>query len=407
VQFLPVAITGLGLCSPLGDSPAATWNALVAGEFITDHSQAVGKYNPPRVIDLAERAARQAIAGAEWNLEQLQDAALVVGTSKGPVEAWLSSPAPRLHLGLSDVASELARRLKLGFVPRLTLSAACASGLHALIRGAMLIQQGYPRVIVVAAESSLHPLFLGSFQRLGVLAPAKFGCRPFDEDRAGFYVSEASAAVCLEAQSPLFSPSPCTQGDGWGGGLRVNPEPIADQKRPSPYPSPGVPGEGTRDQITVQIERFALAGDATHLTSADPAGRTLRRLFREVIDNRPVDLIHAHATGTVANDVIELAAIEETLALADAPTLPSFYSHKGALGHSLGVAGLVAVVLNCLAHKHGIVPPNIQTRRPLSMRKMTLSADSVDRPIHRSVALASGFGGSAAAVSFVRPVLKS
>jgi 3-oxoacyl-(acyl-carrier-protein) synthase len=49
--------------------------------------------------------------------------------------------------------------------PSLTLSAACASGLHALIRGAMMIRSGEAdRVLVVAAEASVSPIFLGSFR---------------------------------------------------------------------------------------------------------------------------------------------------------------------------------------------------------------------------------------------------
>ena len=65
-------------------------------------------------------------------------------------------------------------RRKLGMIwgSRLTLSTACASGLHAAqSRAVMMIEQdGVERVLVVAVESSLHPLFVGSFKRLGVLA---------------------------------------------------------------------------------------------------------------------------------------------------------------------------------------------------------------------------------------------
>jgi 3-oxoacyl-[acyl-carrier-protein] synthase II len=372
----PVAITGLGLCSPLGDTLAATWDALLAGGFISDHARVPGIYEKPRVIALAQRAALEAVADAGWSAAELQDAALVVGTSKGPIEAWLepqssarpSSPqavlgstklaagSPQsLSFGLSEVSDAVASRLRLGFAPRLTLSTACASGLHALIRGAMLIEEGWPRAIVVAAESSLHPLFLSSFRRLGVLAAPPVGCRPFDEDRAGFLVSEAAAAVCLSPQSSVLSPHSCF------------------------------------------VDRFAMAGDAVHLTGGDPSGQTIRQLLAAVIDGRPVDLVHAHGTGTAANDPIELAAIESVI-----PTSCLIYSHKGALGHSLGAAGLVATVLNCVCHRSGVVPPNIRTIRPLPTQKLRVCSQVVRRPIQRSVAVASGFGGATAAVSLAR-----
>ena len=108
------------------------------------------------------------------------------------------------------------------------------SGLHALIHATMLIQSGrVKRALVVAAEASVHPLFVGSFRRLGVLPPEGFGCRPFDQDRAGFLMSESAAAVCLEA----------------------------DEIHPS------------RRRGVAPVDRFALGGDATHLTGVDPQAR--------------------------------------------------------------------------------------------------------------------------------------
>ena len=110
--------------------------------------------------------------------------------------------------GLAQMSAEIAMELQAGRGPRLIFSAACASGLHALIRGAMLIHSGEAkRVLVAAAEASIHPLFLGSFKRLGLLPRPGVGCRPFDLHRDGFLMSEAAAAVCLEAQ-PYGEESP-------------------------------------------------------------------------------------------------------------------------------------------------------------------------------------------------------
>jgi 3-oxoacyl-[acyl-carrier-protein] synthase II len=298
-------------------------------------------------------------------------AAVVVGTSKGTVESWMpgargtgaACPSPE---GLSDVAAALGSRFALRG-PRLTVSAACASGLHALVRGAMLIQSGEARqALIVATEASVHPLFLGSFQRLGVLARPGVGCRPFDQHREGFVMSEAAAAVLLEAQNPAESPRLASHG--------------LDEASP------------------VYLDRFALGADATHLTGGDPEARVLRHLLSRVIDDRPVDLFHAHGTGTESNDPAELAAIES--ALGDRPERPALYSHKGALGHSLGAAGLLSVVLNCQAHATGVVPPNVQTRDPLPAPRIMVSREPVSKPVRRSIAVAAGFGGAIAAVSF-------
>jgi 3-oxoacyl-[acyl-carrier-protein] synthase II len=327
----------------------ASWEALLSGRFIDDHARCENVRGPRRCAQLARAVARDAAR----NLHD--DAALVVGTSKGSVEDWLGGSTSAD--GLADVARDVADALHL-CGPRLTVSAACASGLHALARGALMIRSGEARqVLVVATEASVHPLFLGSFQRLGVLATPGEGCRPFDRNRSGFYMSDAAAGMLLEASD---------QGD----------EPAA-----------------------IHLERFALGGDATHLTGGDPQLRTLRHLLATVIDGRPVDLVHAHGTGTPTNDEAELAAIDSVLDDASPPA--ALYSHKGALGHSLGAAGLLSVVINCQAHASGTVPPNVQTRDPLPTTRVALSRQLVRRPVRRSVAIAAGFGGATAAVSLI------
>lgn len=371
----PVVITGLGLITPLGAGVERNWSALLAGQFIRDHSRAKApeaRAKSPchsRVAQLGGFAAREAIAQAGWSSASLSDpeTCLVVGTSKGPIENWIGEPrgtgvspvpgpAPRARrpchdFGLAELTSDIACEIGLGDGYRTTLSAACASGLHALIHAAILLSTGGARrAIVVAAEASVHPLFVGSFRRLGVLAREGEGCRPFDVNRTGFLMSEAAAAVCLEIEETSRS--------------------------------------------LAAVDRFALGADAFHLTGADPEGKVMRRLLANVIADQPVDLVHAHATGTRLHDPVELAAIEATTGGA----FSAIYSHKGAIGHSLGAAGLVAVVISTLCHRHSTAPPNIQTKNPIPST-LNISRAAVSRPIRRSTAFAAGFGGAMAAIS--------
>lgn len=266
-------------------------------------------------------------------------------------------------LGLHTISQWLDRQLHLPQGPRLTISAACASGLIALIRGVMMLQSNQAdRVLVVAAESSLHPIFLASFKRLGVLSPPDQPLRPLDVRRNGFFISEAAAAICLERR------------------------------------------QTTPNELV--IDRFAQGGDAYHLTGAEPGGRIQRYCLMRAIAGRSVDLVHAHATGTQLNDPIELAAIEASLADVS-PTvrpgsradLPLVYAHKAAIGHTLGASGLVSLVLNCLMHQYDCVPGNINTDQPLQAENLQIGCEAIVRPIRRSVAIASGFGGATAAVS--------
>jgi 3-oxoacyl-[acyl-carrier-protein] synthase II len=359
-------ITGVGLVTPLGRNTAETWQNLLAGHYVCDHSRAAGGWNDQnqhsRAIGMALQAAREAITQARWNLNvDPTNTAIVVGTSKGSIETWLTGGLLD-STGLGDVAQTLAHEVNLPESPRLTISAACASGVVALIRAAMLIESAQARrALVVATEASLHPLFIASFARLGVLPKQGAGCRPFDQHRAGFVMTEAAAAICLEHDGVA----------DWAAG----------------------------NSPRIMIDRYALGADATHLTAADPDGTTLRRLLRQVIDNRPVALIHAHGTATQANDPIELAAIQSVI--APSSQAPCLYSHKAALGHSLGAAGLVAIVVNFLAHRHHTLPGNIRTTHPLPTTHLTLSPTPITRPIRRSIALAAGFGGATAAISLI------
>jgi 3-oxoacyl-[acyl-carrier-protein] synthase II len=358
-------IVGCGLVTPLGRTVAQNWRALLAGQSITDHARVEGIVrHPSRVTSLAIEAAAEAMLDAGWrDASDHIDTAIIVGTSKGPVENWLTTPPPsiaksdnqkvpagRSNFGLAGMAKDLADHIGLTSGPRLTLSAACASGLHALIRGCMMIQTGETRrVLVVAAEASVHPLFIASFNRLGVLPPAGVPCRPFDLNRQGFLMSDAAAAVCLEASN-----------------------------------KPGV-----------CVDRYTLGGDATHLTGSKSDGAVLAHLLRQVMP-RDVDLIHAHGTGTVLNDATELTALEAQCV----ETIPHLYSHKGSLGHSLGASGLVSVVINRECHRAGTVPGNANTAAPCPRSKLEISGAAAERNVCRSIAIASGFGGPTAVIGF-------
>jgi 3-oxoacyl-[acyl-carrier-protein] synthase II len=163
-------------------------------------------------------------------------------------------------------------------------------------------------------------------------------------------MSEASAAVCVEARS-----------DGPG----------------------------------LFIDGSAMVSDAFHITGIDPAGGALRHLLKKLDPHIPVDLVHAHGTATDSNDPVELAAIDDVFG----PSTPAIYSHKAALGHTQGAAGMIGVVLDVLMHRQQIVLPNPHTTSPLASAHLTIPIKPLPRSIRRSIALAAGFGGAIAGVA--------
>ncbi len=358
-------ISSYALLTPFGDAER-TWASLVDGRCLRDSDRVPlttgGPY--PRVTSLALNAAIAALRAGGLAASELDaSTGLIVATSKGEIDAWFSAqPGREVHggaavtfplgaTGLAEIAGTIARELRLGG-PCLTVSAACASGLLALVRGVLMLRGGEARrVLVVAAESSFHPILIASYRRLGVLADAATGCRPFDRERGGFLVGEAAAAVVLERSS---------------------------------------------DPQGIRIDGFSMGSDAVSITATDPSGRTLSNVVRRAVGGGTLDLIHAHGTGTLLNDPIELAAIDA--ALSEMREVP-LYSHKAALGHTLGASGLVSVVINCIAHRSGMAPPNARTVRPLHSLAARISDVAVRARIRRSLAIAAGFGGPVCAVT--------
>jgi len=350
-------ITGLALATALGANAQATWQNLLSGSVLRGVGRVpvVGDASLPRVSQLAVHVARDALADAGWSKEAPASdrTALVIGTSKGPIEAWLAGQATSAF-GLAAVAEDVAAAIGHTAGPRLTSSAACASGLHALIRAKELLDSGRcDRALIVAAESSIGPLFQATFTRLGVLARPEIGCRPFDKNREGFLLAEAAAAVCLEREAAASK----------GG---------------------------------IELAAGVLLSDAHHLTAPDPAGAAVEAAVRRLTVGRPVQLVHAHGTGTVLNDPAELDAISRAVASAQHPV--AIVSHKHAIGHTQGAAGLISVVLNVLIHRNSTVFGNANSPEVMPNAGVEVPTNSKKTVVAYSIALAAGFGGPIAAV---------
>ncbi len=353
-----LGIMKIGLITPLATKDCGTWEALRAGKCV-ELGTAVEEWAlaemvagmPASVRDAVQakdgrgldKSIRLAIAAAGLAGGGDDPAAgLFCGTSKGPTYTMLAAlellrggkalparMAEQVALGVGAIGPMVQRALGLkGSVH--TSVAACSSGLHALHRAVRALEEGEcGRAVVVAADASLHPLFEGAFERLGVLAPADERgvrrCVPFDPEGKGFFVSEAAVAMVVE-RSPTATPI------AW-------------------------------------LERTWIGGDSTGLIAMDAETRTLRAGLRACAGEGEMAFVHAHATGTM-HDLQEIKAIRGIFGGV------SVFSHKGKLGHTLGAAGLIAVALSALCHQHG----------------QTLEGQVVT-PGGRSLTVAQGFGG--------------
>jgi len=382
-----VAVVGVGLISPLGLSPWSTLRALLEGRRTADRladlpdgldatavaratgavSVAVHAAEDP-ALDLAERAARQALADAQL-APGSADAARTpvwIASSKGAVLSLLDprSEGRAQAIAAGPVGLVAARvRDRLGLGAASAPVAACATSLVALAGAVHAVRRGEcARALVVAVESALHPVFVRSYERLGALAPATPAAahvaRPLDRGRAGFTLCEVSAAVVLERFGARRSP--------WAraGALATGAEPF-DMVRPP--------------------DRYA----------------TLEQLARRLCAGADrIALVQPHAPGTADNDERELAALAR--ALGDASAQTPAYASKGALGHGLGAAGLVNVVLSCLFMRCGRVPPMPWLCEPIGT-PFSLSRVGGALAHGPHLVVAQGFGGHVAAVRLDPP----
>jgi 3-oxoacyl-[acyl-carrier-protein] synthase II len=400
-----IAITGWGLVTPLGNSAWETFARLLAGRLISDRlaklepdlkpvdvAKAVGgvniaRHGPDPSIELAERAAREALFMADQqrpasSIEPGQTLWLM-GSSKGAAHAFhaaadvhggcynpttrLGAPPPKdaalaVALGPHGYLSHHLEK-RLGVTGIRQIVAACASSLLALHHARQLLTQGPvdqrpSRVVVLTSEAALMELFIASYQRLGVLpsltadADGQYHYRglPLDDRRSGFLLAEFGAAVVLD---------------------RVE------------NPAPG----------TIVLEDTQHAAEAFDLMRTDPAMPALSRVAQQLLTS-PVDMIHAHATGTQDHDPAELDVYSRLL------TRPTpVYAAKGALGHGLGAAGLVSTVLACLCAKTGrsLPMPWLESPiTPLSSHVELHRQSQTGRALNRHAIFAAGFGGHVA-----------
>ena len=240
------------------------------------------------------------------------------------------------------------------------LNAACASSTAALALGAEMIRQGEARAVLVCAADVVSRFTFTGFCALRALTPAV--CRPFDLRRDG---------LCL--------------GDGAGALLLADEKTAAQSGRPP----------------RARLAGWAIGNDATHITAPARDGCGLTAAIRralEVAGLTPdeIQAFCAHGTGTVYNDAMELTALENVFGARRFPV----FSIKGALGHTLGAAGVIEAALCAEALRTRTAPPTAGCAQP-EPRAAGRVADREQAFAGQTILTAnSGFGGVNAALIF-------
>lgn len=278
---------------------------------------------------------------------------LVVATTKGAADQSLKEFTKPDQGFAWQVADMIAGEIGLKG-PRLTVSAACASGTVALIQASQMIERGEAEEVLVVGIDILSRFVLAGFSQLQALAQGP--CKPFDKDRDG---------LCL--------------GEGIGLMLLTRKE-VAQQR--------SIP-------ILATIQGWGIACDASHITAPCRRASGLSAALRQATagGTRAVGAITAHGTGTIYNDVMEITAFQNIW--GENP--PSFHSVKGAIGHCLGAAGVIEACLAVTALKEGEIPPTVGLISPqyfpeqVGQRSQGITSPAI-------LSCNSGFGGINAAI---------
>jgi len=351
-----IVVTGMGCVSPSGIGVDAFWVSMAAGTTSIQSLQSgecntwiktgaqLREFNPDlfftaeelvlldRFSQFAVVAARQALqdAGLGLHSDVLARAAGLVGTGCGGKQTdeetyrkLYKEGRSRVHpltipKGMPSAAACMVSQHTGIRGPVFSITSACASGAHAIIQGAQMIQSGLVDVALVGGTDAPFTCgLLKSWEALRVVSEDT--CRPFSHDRTGLVLGEGAAMLVLESYEHASSRGAVCH---------------------------------------AEIAGFGMTSDAGHITRPDVQGISSaisRALQNARIEPEEIGYINAHGTGTVVNDMAETEAINQVFG-SHAKHL-AVSSTKSMHGHALGAASAIEMVVTILSMKAGIIPP--------------------------------------------------
>jgi 3-oxoacyl-[acyl-carrier-protein] synthase II len=210
--------------------------------------------------------------------------------------------------------------------PKTTFMTACSSGATAIGFARDLIERRAATVMIVGGVEPLCRTTYASFNALQAVDPEY--CKPFDRNRQGLSLGEASAIMILESLTHA-------------------------RKR------------GVR--IYGEVLGYGVTCDAYHMTTPDieasGAVRSIQAALADAgISPAAVDYINAHGTATPTNDAMETRALKEVFGKRVYRIPVS--STKSMTGHTLGASGALEAIVSIVAIRQGFIPPTIHHYEP-------------------------------------------
>jgi 3-oxoacyl-[acyl-carrier-protein] synthase II len=396
-----VVITGLGCVSPVGNTVAEAWDAIVNGKsgiatitkfdaapFSTRFAGEVKNFNVEDYMPAKDARHMDTFIhyGMAAGMQAFEDSGLVVTDENADrIGVLIGSGIGGLPL-IEDTHAELTNRgpkrispffipasiinmisgnlsIKYGLRgPNLAIVTACTTGLHSIGTAARMIGYGDADVMIAGgAEASISPLGVGGFASARALSarnddPAT-ASRPWDKDRDGFVLGEGAGVLVVEEYEHAKA-------------------------------------RGAR--IYAELLGFGMSGDAYHMTAPNVDGprKCVTSALKDAqINADQAQYLNAHGTSTPLGDQNETNAIK--LAFGDHAKKLVINSTKSMTGHLLGGAGGLESVFTVLAVHHQISPPTINIFNQDPECDLDYCANTArEMKIDYAVKNSFGFGGT-------------
>lgn len=245
----------------------------------------------------------------------------------------------------------------------MTVSAACASGSHAIGLAAMLIRSGLQKVVIAGGAQETNYLSMASFDGISAFSmrtdePAR-ASRPFDRYRDGLVPSGGAASLVLEDYGHAVERGAVILAEVLGYGFSSNGGMISSAS-----------AEGSEKAMRMALDEAGLSPDR-------------------------IDYVNAHATSTVQGDMYEAIAIDRLFGRYRTPVS----STKGMTGHECWMAGASETVYSILMMRGGFIAPNINFTEPDEYSApLNIVAETAKADIRCFLSNSFGFGGTNSAL---------
>lgn len=403
-----VAVTGIGVVTPIGTGKENFWAALKAGtngigkitrfdptDFTAQIAGEVKDFDPAQFIDKKElkrmdrytqfalAAAKLAIEDSKLDIEKIDGdrAGVFIGTGIGGMDT--------LHAQYEKLFTKGASRISPFFIPMAITNmaagnvaiafklrgacecivTACASGTNSIGSAFRVIERGDADIMLAGgSEAAISPAGVAGFAAMKALCtdhnddPAH-ASRPFDKNRSGFVMGEGAGIIMLEKLEHA---------------------------------------KARGAHIYAEIVGYGRNDDAYHITTPAPGGITQAKCMKLALDDaglKPteIDYINAHGTSTQFNDKGETEAIKNLFG-EHAYKIP-VSSTKSMTGHMLGAAGGVEAVATIMAIETGIVHPTINYETPDEGLDLNYVPNKFqEREVNAAISNSFGFGGHNACI---------